>query len=58
LEPFKAYRLLKALLERGGGMQDRLLISSGVCFKTHMTSYGGFGYSAIFEEVLLKYFND
>jgi len=49
---------LKALLERGGGMQDRLLISSGVCFKTHMTSYGGYGYSAIFEEVLLKYFKD
>jgi hypothetical protein len=32
-------------------------VSTGVVFKTHLTSYGGLGYSALFDELLNKYFS-
>ena len=44
----KLYHLLRALLPT---YPHRLLLSSGVSFKTHLSPYGGHGYSAIFSEL-------
>ena len=49
-------KLLQSFLEKG--FIDRLLVSNGVCFKTHLTPYGGSGYNAIFDKLLNKYFDD
>jgi len=47
-DPLKLYHLLRALLPT---YPHRLLLSSGVSFKTHLSPYGGLGYSAIFSEL-------
>ncbi len=54
LEPFKAFHLLSYFIAKGH--IGRVLASTGVSFKTHLTPYGGMGYSAIFDELLNKYF--
>ncbi|TNV83584.1 hypothetical protein FGO68_gene14399 [Halteria grandinella] len=46
---FKFKYLLKDLKERGH--LNRILCSTGVTFKTHLTQYGGSGYQAIFDDV-------
>ena len=54
IEPFKAFHLLQYFIAKG--QVSRVLVSSGVTFKTHLSHYGGFGYAAIFDELLNKYF--
>ena len=49
LPPLKLYHLLKSLLPLS---PDRLLLSSGTCFKTHLSHFGGHGYSELFRSQL------
>ena len=56
LEPLKAFHLVNYIINSKN--IHRVLVSTGVTFKTHLTSYGGLGYSAVFEELLLKYFTE
>ena len=53
-EAFKAYHLISYMISTNN--MHRLLVSSGVAFKTNLTSYGGLGYSAVFEDLFEKYF--
>ena len=34
------------------GHLERLLVSNGICFKTHLTNFGGSGYNGLFTKVL------
>ena len=45
--------LLKTLIVEG--YLQRLMLSNGVCFKTHLSHYGGLGYTALFEKVLSQF---